>query len=390
VTLLRCLVFTFSLVILTILSGAVLSIQKKTSRKFIAYIGTFTGKNSKGIYSARFDAVTGELSQAALAAETPNPAFIAIHPNNRFLYAVNEVDEFQAKKNNGGVSAFAIDPSNGRLSLLNQQSSHGGAPCHLTIDSNGKHVLVANYNGGSVGSLPIGRNGELGEMDSFSQHQGSSVNRERQERPHAHGIYLDRSSHFALVPDLGLDRLLIYRFATNTGALGPNNPPYVTLKPGAGPRHLAFHPNGKFVYVNNELDSTVTAFGWDDRLGVLKELQTLSTLPDGFSGANSTSEIEVHPGGKFLYVSNRGHDAIAVFSIDQETGSLAPIEFKSTLGKTPRSFAIDPTGRFLIAANQQTSTLVVFRIDPITCRLTATGSSVDVGTPVCVRFLPVE
>ena len=358
--------------------------------QFIVYVGTYTGAKSKGIYAFRFDSATGRLAPLGLVGETVNPSFLAIHPNRRFLFAVNEVNEFSAKKNNGGVSAFAIERATGKLSLLNSESTGGGSPCHLTVDARGQNLFVANYGGGSVSVLPIETDGRVRPSTSFVQHTGSSVNKNRQQGPHAHGIYPDRSGRFVAVADLGLDRILIYRLDHASRSLQANNPPFGSVAPGSGPRHLAFHPNNRFAYVNNEMSSTVTTFAWDGAKGSLKELQTVSTLPEGFAGSNSTAEIEVHPTGKFVYVSNRGHHSIAVFEVDATKGTLRLIEHQSTQGKTPRGFGIDPTGQFLLAANQGSDTMVVFRIDTRTGRLMGSGESVEVGAPVCVQFLPVE
>jgi 6-phosphogluconolactonase len=358
----------------------------RSSGKFIVYVGTYSGPKSKGIYAFRFDASTGRLTPLGLVAETPEPSFLAIHPNSRFLYAVNEVDEFAGKKNNGGVSAFAIDARTGKLRLLNQQSTGGGSPCHVIVDAKGRNVLVANYGGGSVAVLPIQPDGSLREPAAFIQHSGASVNKERQQGPHAHGIYLDAANRFAAVADLGLDKLMIYRFDPAAGSLAANDPPSQSVKPGSGPRHFAFHPNGRFAYVDNEMASTVTAFAWDGKKGRLRELQSLGTLPEGFAGDNSTAELELHRTGRFLYVSNRGDNTIAVFAVERD-GKLRVVEHRGTQGKTPRSFGIDPTGRFLLAANQAGDSIVVFRIDQETGRLTPTGHNVEVGKPVCIKFV---
>ena len=385
--------FRFSIrifIFLLLLVGAGLSASlgaPKRSAGFTVYVGTYSGPKSKGIYAFHFDVTTGRLTPLGLAGETRDPSFLAIHPNKRFLYAVNEVDEFASKKNNGGVSAFAMNVHTGKLRLLNQQSTGGGSPCHLTVDARGRNLLVANYVGGSVAVLPIQSDGRLRESAAFIQHTGAGVNKERQEGPHAHGIYLDSANRFAAVADLGLDKVLVYRFNPATGSLAANDPAFQSVKPGAGPRHLAFHPNGRFAYVNGEMASTVTAFTWDDRRGRFNELQTLPTLPRGFAGDNSTAELEIHPSGRFLYVSNRGDNSIAVFAVDQRNGRLRVIEHQSTQGKTPRSFGIDPTGRFLLAANQGSDTIVVFRIDQKTGRLIPTGHSVEVGKPVCIKFV---
>jgi 6-phosphogluconolactonase len=355
--------------------------------KMRVYVGTYTDGKSQGIYLFELDSDTGKMTPAGLATETTNPSFLAIHPNHRFLYAVNEIGEFGGKQS-GAVSAFAIDPASGRLALLNQQPSGGGAPCHITVDREGKHVLVANYAGGSVAVLPIQPDGRLGAATAFVQHHGSSVNRQRQEAPHAHSINLDAANRFAFAADLGLDKVLVYRFDPAKGTLAANDPPAAQVDPGSGPRHFAFHPSGRFAYVINEMGSTVTAFRYHSRTGTLEPLHTLSTLPAGFAGSTSTAEVQAHPSGKFLYGSNRGHDSIAIFRIDPETGRLTTAGHQPTGGKTPRNFGIDPTGTYLLAANQGSDNIVVFRIDPETGRLTPTGQVVEVPSPVCVKFLP--
>lgn len=353
----------------------------------IVYIGTYTGAKSRGIYVARLDLATGRLSAPELAAESENPSFLALHPDRALLYAANEIGSFEGQKA-GSVSAFAIDDATGRLRSLNRVSSRGADPCHLVVDRSGRNLLVANYSGGSVASLPIDKDGLLQPASAFVQHTGSSVNPDRQKAPHAHAVGLDGRNRLALVADLGLDKLLLYRFDPDRGTLAPSDPPFASLKPGAGPRHFAFHPDGKRVYVVNEIDLTVTAFAFAAETGTLTARQTLSTLPAGVAPRpeDSTAEIAVHPGGRFLYVSNRGTDTIVVFSIDGTTGQLVPVAHVPTGGKTPRNFAIDPSGRFLLAANQKSDSVVVFRIDPDTGRLSPAGSSIEVGAPVCLVF----
>jgi 6-phosphogluconolactonase len=350
------------------------------------YVGTYTHGASQGIYLCRLDLGTGALTSPELAAEVQNPSFVAIHPSRHFLYAAGELGDFRGKQA-GAVSAFAIDPATGRLKLLNQQPSGGGGPCHLVVDAAGKNVLVANYGGGSVAVLPLQKDGRLSEPSCVIQHQGSGPDRQRQQGPHAHSINLDAANHFAFAADLGLDKVLIYRFDANQGTLAPNEPPLAAVAPGAGPRHFAFHPSGKFAYVINEMHSTVTAFAYDRDAGKLQSLQTITTLPADFRGSNTTAEVQVHPSGKFLYGSNRGHHSLAVFAIDQATGKLTSVEQQSTQGKTPRNFGIDPTGKFLLAANMDSNTIVVFRIDPATGVLTPAGHQIDVPIPVCVKML---
>jgi 6-phosphogluconolactonase len=318
-----------------------------------------------------------------------NPSFVALHPNGRYLYAVSEVSAFNGQRT-GAVNAFSVDPASGRLTLLNKVSSHGDGPCHLVVDKTGKNVLVANYGGGSVSVLPITEDGRLAEASSSIQHRGSSVNPARQKQPHAHSINLSPDNRFALVADLGLDQILTYRLDPIKGMLAPGDPPFARVNPGAGPRHFVFHPGGAFAYAINELQSTITAFAYDPARGTLKELQSITTLPQGFNGESWTAEIEMHPSGRFLYGSNRGHDSIAVFSVDPATGMLTPVEQIPSGGKTPRGFGLDPGGSFLLAANQNSDNLVVFRVDLKTGRLSPTGQKLEVPSPVCVDFLAIR
>jgi 6-phosphogluconolactonase len=355
---------------------------------WIMYVGTYTRAPSKGIYAYRFKGATGEVTPigtAGLAAETENPSFLAVHPNQRFLYAVNEISRYEGH-DAGSVSAFSIDRASGTLTLLNRAASRGGGPCHVSIDRSGKWLFAANYGGGSVAAFPVHDDGTLGEASAFFQHAGASVNKARQSGPHAHGAVVSPDNRFVLVPDLGLDRVFTYRLDPAAGGLAPGEPGFAAIAPGSGPRHVAFRPDGKFAYVLKEMLSAVVAFRYDARRGTLAELQTLSTLPEGFSGESSGAEIATHPSGRFLYASNRGHDSIAIFRIDPAKGTLTPVDRVSTQGKTPRSFAIDPSGRFLIAANQNSGTLVIFRIDQATGALTATETAVQVPFPVSVVF----
>src|SRR5580704_7335046 len=362
--------------------------------KYLFYVGTYTeeGSKSKGIYAYRFDADTGEIAELGLAAETTNPSFVALHPNGRFLYAVNDVGNYKGP-DSGGVSAFAIDRATGKLTFLNQVASKGADPCYITVDKTGKYVLVANYTGGSVAVFPVLEDGRLGEASAFVQHTGHGTNPERQEAPHAHSIDLSADNRFAIVDDLGLDESLVYSFDSAMGSLTLNDKAAATpakAGPGAGPRHFALHPNGRFAYVINEMQSTVSVFRYDGADGILHPLQTISTVPKDFAGHNDDAEIQVHPSGKFLYASNRGHDSIAVFAIDADKGTLTVIEYASTKGKTPRSFEIDPTGSLLFAANEKSDNIVVFRIDPQSGRLAPTGQVLEVAEPVCVKFVPIE
>lgn len=363
--------------------------KAQAQREYLVYVGTYTEPKSQGIYAYRFESGRGRLSSLGLAAETKNPSFLAVDPSHRFLYAVNEVEEYDGRKT-GAVSAFAIDRKTGKLGFLNQVSSRGAGPCAVALSKTGKHLLVANYNGGSVAVFPVLGDGRLGEASAFVEHRGHSVNPERQEGPHAHWIETSPDNRFVLAADLGLDELLVYRFDAVTGTLAPNAPPFGKIHPGAGPRHFTFSPSGRFVYAINEMGSSLTAFSYDAARGVLEELQTISTLPKDFTGQNDDAEVAAHPSGRFLYGSNRGHDSIAVFAVDARKGTLTPIEYVPTQGKTPRNFAIDPTGSFLIAANQNSDNLVVFRINPKTGRLTPTGQVLDVPSPVCVAFVETD
>ena len=353
------------------------------------YFGTYTGGKSKGIYVSRLDAV-GKLSEPRLVATITNPSFITVDATRRFLYAVSEVNA--AGKPEGDVAAYAIDARTGELTKLNEQRSGGGdALCHIQIDATGKTVLVASYGGGSLTAFPVQADGRLGPVASFIQHRGSSVNPRNQTGPHAHCIVTDPANRFALACDLGLDQVLIYKLDASTATLTTNIPACASLTPGVGPRHLAFHPNGKIVYVINEMGCSVTVFNYDAAHGALSEIQTVSTLPVGteIDPRRSGAEVIVPPSGKFLYASTRGADLITVFSIDAANGKLSPVQKISSGGKTPRNFNLDSSGRFLLAANQDSDSVVVFGMDSATGQLTPTGSSLAVGNPSCVLFVPV-
>lgn len=380
-----CRLVVWSVSLLLALAGGSINAQD-AARTARVYVGTYTqGTKSQGIYLLELDLQKGLLTSKGLAGESVNPSFLTVHPNHRFLYAVNEVGNFGGKPA-GAVSAFAIHPETGRLTFLNQVSSRGGAPCHLILDRDGKNALLANYSGGSVASLPVGVDGRLAEASSFHQHVGKSVNKQRQQAPHAHSINLDAANRFAFAADLGLDQILVYRFDSARGTLTPHDPPAAAVAPGAGPRHFAFHPNQRYAYVINEIHSTVTAFRYDGGQGVLKEIQTISTLPDGFKGNTSTAEVQVHPSGKFLYGSNRGHDSLAIFRIDPETGRLTATGHQTGI-RVPRNFGIDPTGQYLLAAHQAGNKVQVFRIDSETGGLSAVGEPVEVHAPVCVKMI---
>ena len=355
----------------------------------LVYFGTYTGARSQGIYVSRFDPATGQLTAPELAVATASPSFLALHPSRRFLYSAGETSILNGKRV-GAVAAFSMNAKTGRLTLLNRQSSGGEGPCHVAVDQMGKCLLVANYGNGSIAALPIQADGALAAPTTVIQHQGSSVNPARQAGPHAHFIIPDPANQFALVCDLGLDQVLTYRLHPPKAALVPNDPPFASVKPGSGPRHLVFHPSGRFVFLISEIGSTLTAFSYDAKRGALKELQTVSTLPETFAGNSSCAEVQVHPSGKFVYGSNRGHDSIAVFGFDARKGKLTFVQHQATQGKTPRHFAIDPTGQWLLAENQDSDSIVIFRLDAKTGRLSATGQTVSVGAPVCAVFVPLK
>ena len=352
----------------------------------LVYVGTYTSRGSEGIYLYRLDLSSGALQSIGKAASVQNPSFLALDPQGHTLYAVNEVDE-HAGQPGGAVGAFAVDPRTGALTFLNQQPSHGTGPCHVCVDQTGRFVLVANYTSGSASVLPVQDDGRLGEATDVVQHHGSGVDPRRQEGPHAHSVTLDPTNRYAFVADLGLDKIMIYRLDRAHGKLVPNDEPWARLHAGAGPRHLAFHPSGRYVYAINELDSTFTAFACDATRGALQELQTISALPEGFAGTSYCADVHVHPSGRFLYGSNRGHDSMAIMAIDEDTGTLTPLGHEPTQGQTPRNLAIDPTGTYLLAANQNTDTIVTFRIDQETGQLTPTGHVTQVSMPVCIKMV---
>lgn len=352
----------------------------------LAYVGTYTGRGSDGIYAFRFDPATGIARPASLAAATDNPSFLVVDPTGRFLYAANELDAFHGQAT-GAISAFAIDRESGKLEWLQQVSSLGAGPAHLSLDRSARYLLVANYNAGSVAVFPIESDGRLGEHSAFVQDTGSSVNPQRQTGPHAHAIQVTNDNRFVIVADLGIDNLLVYRFDADKGALTPASPAFVAMDPGAGPRHLALAPSGRHVYVVNELANTVAAFAYEPGTGTLRRIQTIPTLPRSFVGKNTAAEIAVDAKGGFLYASNRGHDSIVVFDIDPESGELSSPHWIASGGRTPRHFVIDPTGQWLFVANQDSDTIKLFRIDQRSGRLEPTSHSAHVLSPVCIAVL---
>jgi 6-phosphogluconolactonase len=354
----------------------------------LMYVGTYTNPESKakGIYAYQFDSKTGKLAPLGLMAEGPDPTFLAVHPNGKYLYAINEINSFQGKKA-GSVSAYAIDKASGKLTLLNQVASGATGPCHIAVDATGKAVMVANYAGGAFASFPVHADGKLGEAASVETLSGSGVDKQRQSEPHAHSVVLTKNNKFLLGGDLGTDKVMIYKLDSATAKITPNNPAFATVKPGSGQRHLAISPDQKRVWVLSEMASTVTTFEFDANTGTMKELDVVSTLPANFKGQTSTAEIEVDARGRHVYASNRGHDSIAVFDVDAKTGKLKFVEAVTTSGSTPRAFVIDPSGNFIIAGNQKTNNISVLRIDQTTGKLTPLKDKIELGAPVTFAFV---
>jgi len=369
-------------------------------KETLVYIGTYTepirfgtGKilegKGEGIYVYRMDQTSGAMQRVSTTTGIANPSYLAFDSTRRFLYAVNELKTYENKPT-GTVSAFAVDPKTGTLKFLNKRMTHGTDPCHVLVDKKREYVFVSNFMSGSICVLPVLEDGSLGEACDFIQHQGSGIDPVRQQGPHAHSVTLDKAGRFAFVPDLGLDKVMAYPFDPKRGMLEPNKVPWVKMKPGAGPRHLAFHRSGKLAFLINELDSTLASLSYDGRRGTFKVLQIVPTLPGGYQGESTCADVQVSPAGAVVYGSNRGHDSIVIYRINQRTGRLTYVGHQSTLGKTPRSFGVDPTGRFLLAANQDSGTVVTFRIEPKTGKLLPTGCVTHLPTPVCVKFLPVS
>lgn len=354
------------------------------------YIGSYTNKAKTGITMLDLDTHTGALTGKRSVYEGPNPTYLVLSSDYRYLYAANEIDNFGGQKA-GAVSAFAVDAATGSLRLLNQQSTVGDGPCHIDVDKHNKIVVVANYGGGSVASFPVEEGGKLGQAATFVQHEGKSVDPARQEGPHGHSFTLDGSNRYGFACDLGLDKIFVYKLNAETGTIVENDPPFATVSPGSGPRHIAFTPNNHFAYVCNEMLSTITGFAYDSTTGTLKSLETLSTLPSNYhEKGNSTAEIQVSPDGHFVYVSNRGHNSIAIFAINQQTGRLTSVGHQSTEGRTPRCFKIEPSGNWMLAANQDTDNVVVFKVDRKTGKLSPTGHTAHISMPVCVQYMPIK
>jgi len=373
--------FPVAIVLLAPLMPTARNPEPPAAKAYRAYVGNYTTKTeSKGIYQFRFDPATGRMSALELAVETKDPSWVIVHPGGKYLYAANEMDHGST------ISAFSIDPPSGLLTLLNSRPADGEGPCHLAFDRTGKFLLTANYSTGNAVVYPILADGKLGEPTASVRNQGQPGPHQHQGGPHAHWIGTSQDNRLVYVADLGLDKVLLYRFDASKGTLAAAGG--AVAKPAAGPRHVALSADERFLYVLGELDSTVTVFANDKQ--AFKSLQVVPMLPVGFSGRNDAAEIEIHPSGKFLYASNRGHDSFAVYSINQKDGTLTQVEIVPTGGKEPRHFAIDPSGRFLLAENQNTNNIIEFRIDPLTGKLTPTGETLATPSPICIAFLPLD
>jgi 6-phosphogluconolactonase len=380
--------------------------------EYFVYFGTYTGftymkeglpagaSNSKGIYVSRFNPATGLLSKPELAAELVNPAYLALHPNHRFLYVATE-DPLSLGPDfdhESYVSAFAIDPATGKLRLLNTLPTGGTSTCYLSIDKTGRYVLMANFGSSSVTVLRIKEDGSLSEQTAFMKHVGHGKDASFQSQAHPHSIDVSPDNRFAVVSDLGVDKVFVYHFDAATGTLSPDNPPFVEAEAGGGPRHFVFDAAGKFGYALHEMSGFVTVMAWDGASGTFTKVQEARTLQPDFVGSNDSAEIAIHPNGRFLYESNRrfrgpdlwGPDSIGVFAIDPVKGTLSEVEQVAPQGTMPRQFAIDPTGGYLFAANELTGNVVLFRIDSTTGRLSATKTELKIDVPVCIVFVPVQ
>jgi 6-phosphogluconolactonase len=366
--------------------AAILLMQAVAAQKNYLVVGTYTGGKSEGLYVFTFDSNNGD-SREISHVKTSNPSFVAVSPDQKYVYAVHE--DAAADGKGGEVSAFSFNKSEGQLKYINEQTTRGDHPCFVEIDKTGKWVFAGNYTGGSLSVLPVKKNGELGSPTTTIQHKGSSINKERQEKAHVHCTLLSADNRFLFVPDLGMDKVVIYNFNAATGKLTSARPPFFKAVNGSGPRHITFHPGNKFAYLVEELSGTVETFRYSN--GILQHLQRISTMPAGDSSFAGSADIHVSPDGKFLYASNRGNsNTIAIFRIDTNTGLLTLVGHQSTLGQTPRNFNFDPTGNFLLVANQNSDEIVVFRRDKETGLLTDTGKRISVGKPVCLKWIAMD
>lgn len=360
---------------------ALLAVPGKAGNMFV-FFGSAGSAASSGFYLAKFDTGTGQLTAPVFLQAAVAPTYFVIRPDGKRLYTCNSAP-------GSSVSAYEVDPKTAKLKFLNQKPSGGGDPCYVSLDATSHFLMVANYGGGSIAVFALQPDGSIGERTAFVQHSGSSVNRARQSEAHTHSVRVEPTNKFVLAADLGADKVFIYRFDSNTGALKPNDPPFATVPPGSGPRHMAFSPSGLFLYLINELGNSVIRYGWDSEHGILTQHESIPALPEAFNGTSYCAEILVHPSGNFVFATNRGDNSIAVFAVEAETGRLTPVEHISTKGKTPRNCEIDPTGKWLIVSNQGSDGVVVFRIDQKSGRLSLTGDPVPVPAPFCERFLSV-
>jgi 6-phosphogluconolactonase len=391
---------TFALGAVSLLSGSACAQSSSgdahrspaSSNYYFAYVGTYTGTTSKGIYGYRFDPKTGQFTSLGVMAEAANPSFVATDADHRFLYASTERGDGPSSPatRQGFLSSYAIDPGTGALTFLNKVSAGGTSTAHLVVDGTAHALFAANYGSGTVNSFALKPDGSIGALTGTDQHIGSSVNTRRQEGPHPHAVVLSPDHHYLFVPDLGLDKVFSYRIDTMKGTFQPNDPPFVSVNAGLGPRHLTFGVEAKFAYAVCEMGSSVVAFSYDRLKGSLKPIQTISTLPSDFHGENNSAEIQADRSGRFLYASNRGNDTITLFGIDPQKGTLAKVQVMPTGGKTPRNFVIDPTGRYLIVANQDSDKITIFDIDRQTGKLTPTRQVLDVPSPVAILFIPAK
>ena len=357
-------------------------------KKIFVYIGTYTiDSNSKGIYVYQFDLSTGSLTRVGLTSGIDNPSFLRITADGQFLYSVSEVAEVNGVQG-GTVSGYAINKQTGALTYLNSRSTHGAYPCHLNIDQAGQYVMVSNYMGGNFAMLPIQKDGTLEPATDVVQHKGcSNVNPARQEGPHAHSVTVSPDNKFALAADLGKDVLISYKIDVENGKLLAHKNGQLEVAPGDGPRHMDFHPNGRFVFLLNELGNSINSYRYKAESGTIELIDSISSLPNDFNRENISADIHVHPNGKFLYASNRGHDSIIICSINEKIGTLEVVGFQSTMGAHPRNFSIDPTGNFLLVANKDSNSIVIFNIDNTTGELTPNDQQITIPQPVCIAFM---
>ncbi|GAB2587693.1 lactonase family protein [Spirosoma areae] len=347
---------------------------------YYLYIGTYTRKTSEGIYVYRFNAKTGDFLPISVAKGVTNPSFLAISPDQRFLYATGGISKGDS------VRAFSIDKQSHQLTLLNSQATGGTGGAHLAVDKTGKWVIVGNYAGGNLNVLPVNADGSLGKTTQTIQHEGKSIDPERQTKPYVHSINIAPNNTDVFVPDLGTDKIMTYTLNAQTGQLTAGNPPFTAVAPGSGPRHFTFHPNGRFAYVIQEMGATITGLMYKN--GQLVPFQTVNNLPDAYTGRKWSADIHISPDGKFLYGSNRAHESVVIFSVDQKTGQLTLVGYQPVNGKTPRNFAIDPTGNFVLVANQDSDNITIFKRDKNTGKLTPTGKEIRISMPVCLKFIP--